>query len=345
MEKIISYVLFILITVLGLVANVTSLFVFLRNRKKFPRISRMLLQNQAVADICVCVLGIGTYTQNYTGLYMSKNAVFDEILCQAWHSQAVYWISVLVSVWALVLLAIERFLMVVYPYAHRNIKEKQIYLATSGTFLIVLIMTIPLYFQVSYDRKEGKCMRGHNHLYFKTDSFRKFMSVYATFWFIIIYVVPISCFVGLYSKVILTLRRRVQDQDQTHQSSRIFSKANKQMTKTGIAVAVVSMICLSWDSLFYFIGYNSELIKYDYDTPLQHVGVFLAALNSCANPFIYLATFPIFKRSLKRAIFGVNFCTVTGSTNMEYTTNNDGTTQSIGAKEQINIGEAVALQH
>ena len=337
MEQIISYVLFTLITVLGLVANVTSFFVFLRNRKKFPRISRMLLQNQAVADICVCVFGIGMYTQKHTGLYVSKNAVFDEILCHTWHGQAIYWTSILVSVWALVLLAIERFLMVVYPYAHRNIKEKQIYLATSGTFLIILIMTIPLYFQVSYDRKEGKCMRGHNQLYFKTDSFRKFMSVYATFWFIIIYVVPISCFVGLYSKVILTLRRRVQDQGQTHQGSRIFSKANKQMTKTGIAVAVVSMICLSWDSLFYFIAHNSNL-EYEFGTHRQHVGVFLAALNSCANPFIYLATLPIFKRSLEKAICGVNYNTVTGSTNMEYTTNNDGTTPSVGAKEKTNVG-------
>ena len=190
---------------MGLVANVSSLFVFLRNRKKFPRISRMLLQNQAVADICVCVLGIGTYTQNYTGLYMSTNAVFDEILCQTWHSQAVYWISVLVSVWTLVLLAIERFLMVVYPYAHRNIKEKQVYITTSGTFLIIMVMTIPLYFQVRFDREEGKCYQ--NQLYFNTYSFEKFTSVYATFWFFIIYVVPISLFVGLYSKLLLKIGR------------------------------------------------------------------------------------------------------------------------------------------
>ena len=127
MEHITCYIVFTLITVLGLVANVAALYIFLRNREKFPKISRMLLQNQAVADICVCVLGIGMYTHEYWDLYMSKNAVFDSILCQTWHSQAVYWISVLVSVWALVLLAIERFLMVVYPYAHRNIKEKQIY--------------------------------------------------------------------------------------------------------------------------------------------------------------------------------------------------------------------------
>ena len=302
MEHITCYIVFTLITVLGLVANVAALYIFLRNRKKFPKISRMLLQNQAVADICVCVLGIGMYTQDYWGLYMSKNAVFDGILCQTWHSQAVYWISVLFSVWALVLLAIERFLMVVYPYAHRNIKEKQIYLTISGTFLTIIVMTIPLYFQVRYDRETGQCMRGGNQYYFKTDSFRRFMSVFATFWFFIIYVVPISLFVGLYSKVILTLRRRVQDQYKTQQCPRILNEANKQITKTGIAVAVVSTICLSWDSWFYLIGYNSVHLEYDFGTHLQHVGVFLAALNSCANPFIYLATLPMFKRSLKRSI-------------------------------------------
>ena len=262
----------------------------------------MLLQNQAVADICVCVLGIGMYTQEYWDLSGSGNIVFDSILCQTWYSQAVYWISVLVSVWALVLLAIERFLMVVYPYAHRNIKENQIYLTISGTFLTIIVMTIPLYFQVRYDRETGQCMRGQNQYYFKTDSFRTFMSVYATFWFFIIYVIPISLFIGLYSKVILTLRTRVNDQAQTRQSSRILSKANKQMTKTGMAVAVVSTICLSWDSWFYLIGYNSIHLEYDFGTHLQHIGVFLAALNSCANPFIYLATLPMFKRSLKRSI-------------------------------------------
>ena len=348
MEHIISYVLFNLITVLGLVANATALFVFVQNRKKFPRISRMLLQNQAVADICVCVLGIGMYTQDYWGLYMSKNAVFDSVLCQTWHSQAVYWIGVLVSVWALVLLAIERFMMVVYPYSHRNIKEKTVYLITSGTFLTIIVMTIPLYFQVRYDQDDqGKwqCLRGKDQFYFKTESFKNFMSVYATFWFLVIYVVPISLFVGLYTKVILTLRRRVEDQDQTQQSSRILNKANRQMTKTGMAVAVVSIICLSWDSWFYLIGYNSEHIKYDFGTPLQHVGVFLAALNSCANPFIYLATLPIFRRSLKRSIFGVNYGTENGSTNMECTTYNDGTTLSLGRKGQRNAREATVIEH
>ena len=58
------------------------------------------------------------------------------------------------------------------------------------------------------------------------------------------------------------------------------------MTRTVIAVAVVFIISISWDAWGSILGY-AGLFCYMPHYPASDIGVFMAALNSCANPFIY----------------------------------------------------------
>lgn len=283
-----------IVTILGLLSNLTTIFSLTFNSEGFPQISRLLLQHQAIADSFVCIMGIGIYTQKF--MWMTSNDGFNFILCQAWHGQAVYWGGVLLSVWNIVFITVERFMLINYPFQHRNIRPSHVYIVFVLMYILSVIFLGPAYVQVKYNESTKECL---NEFYFSSPSFASFMSYFSIFWFFIVYAVPIAIFIGLYTKTLITIRTRQQKFKDSNQDSHILKLADKQLTRTAIAVAVVFVISLSWDSWFYVLGF-SEVVEYNFNTPVQIVGVFFSTLNSCANPFIYAAFLPVFRRSLAK---------------------------------------------
>ncbi len=51
-------------------------------------------------------------------------SVLDQLICHLWHSQWCFWMSMLISIWNLVLIAFERFLAVCKPLKHQNLTSK-----------------------------------------------------------------------------------------------------------------------------------------------------------------------------------------------------------------------------
>ena len=117
----------------------------------------------------------------------------------------------------------------------------------------------------------------------------------------IVYAIPITIFLVLYTKIILTLRKRQQSQvGELYQRSPILETANHQMTRMVVVVEVVFILCLSWDSWFYLLGDIG--INYVFNSKYQVIGVFLATFNSVANPFVYSATMSRFRQNLKKTL-------------------------------------------
>ena len=50
--------------------------------------------------------------------------VLDELICHLWHSQWFFWMSMLISIWNLVLISFERFLAVCKPLKHQELTGK-----------------------------------------------------------------------------------------------------------------------------------------------------------------------------------------------------------------------------
>ena len=81
------------ITIIGLFANLAALVALITNGKQVPKIGRILSIHQAIADILVCAMAIGIFTQPY--MWMTSYPTFDFLLCKLWHSQSMYWGAVL----------------------------------------------------------------------------------------------------------------------------------------------------------------------------------------------------------------------------------------------------------
>ena len=284
-----------LITIIGLLSNITTFVTLKLNSKGFSTVSRTVLQNQAIADSFVCIMGIGLYTQN--PFWLTANHGINSFICQVWHSQAIYWSGVLLSVWNVVFITIERFILINYPFKHRDILPKHIYLAFAIMNILCILLIIPAYLMTKYDEESSRCLLKP---YFSSPGFGIVLQVLMYWWFTISYAVPVGIFIGLYTKTLSTLRQRQEKLKEINQESRVLKVADQQLTRTAGAVAIVFVIALSWDAWFCVLSTLFDNIDYEFNSTLQVLGVFFADLNSCANPFIYATFMPAFRRSLTK---------------------------------------------
>ena len=285
-----------LITIIGLVGNVITIITLALNPEGIKKVTRMVLQHQAIIDSFVCIMGVAVYTQKHH--WMTENDGFNYILCHGWHSQAVFWGGVLISVWNIVLITAERFMLINYPFQHRDIRPIHLRVVFVLMYILSVGFLLPAYFFVTYDENQKECL---HELYFKSEFYESFLKFFSVFWVFIVYIVPIIIQIGMYTKTIISLRqRRKEFRKSCHQDSHVLKLGDQQMTRTAIAVSVMFVIAISWDAWFYLIGIIDKRVEYKVNSLVQMVGVFLGALNSCANPFIYLAFLPCFRRSLKK---------------------------------------------
>ena len=325
-----SYVLLLkilatVITSIGLISNLATIFTLVTNKNLLPEISRILLIHQSGVDACVCFLGILLYSQSF--MWMTDNSAFDLLLCQAWHGQAFYWTAVFVSAWNAILFAYERFLKIIDPFYYMRLLPSDIFKALVPMYTVAVIVLLPAYFQVKYDYCCGKCF---NELYFDTDGFEQFFSFYGIFWFIAVYAVPIGILVALFTKIKRKLRSAHQTLEEAFEEAEMqpingppkeenennvrvrvsvasqrrnqnFRQIENQITNSAIAVCIVFVLSLGWDAFYCLLGFTGA-IKYEFNKPLQVTGVFLTSLASCATPFIYAFSMPIFRKTLKTTL-------------------------------------------
>ena len=284
------------VTVAGLIGNVITFITLSINGKDLPIIGRFLLIHQATVDTFVCLMSLGMYIQPF--MWMTGNTTFDFLLCQIWHGQPIYWGAVLLSVWNVVLIAHERFMLILHPFKHQTISITRISKVLAVLYLLSIMCLLPAYLQVMYDPNSKKCL---NMYYIQTDDFYHFMQFYGVFWFFIVYAIPITILIVLYTKIIVQLRGMYQVSEifkSQEEDNQIYELADRQITKTAIAIAVAFIISIGWDAFYCLLGFTG-IIKYEFNKPLQVIGVFLSTLNSCTTPFIFAAFMPIFRKALK----------------------------------------------
>ncbi len=61
--------------------------------------------------------------------------VLDELICHLWHSQWFFWMSMLISIWNLVLISFERWAAICKPLKHQNLTGEMLNAKTYKTHL------------------------------------------------------------------------------------------------------------------------------------------------------------------------------------------------------------------
>ena len=214
----------------------------------------------------------------------------------------------MVSVWNLVLMAVERYIAVLYPFESFNRKH------IVGIFVVVYAFFV-LYLLVSGFLRtiyfDGICG------VFIFLSIRYFWSIINMFVF---YLIPMVCFVVRYGRIVFTLRS--QKCQRSAGQSDVIDAASANLLRMAIAVTSVFAVAIGYKQCYYTLVFTG-VIPYRLVSPQERAAIFLNTCNVVANPFLYGFMLPAFRRSLKKT-FGCVFvwqkCRVDSTTTTTETT-------------------------
>lgn len=273
----------------GFVANVMTFVTLLRNGEKFSSAIRLVLRHLAATDACTCFFA-GTYSLLPPTMWSWNYYYVDWVTCYGWHSQLLYAVLIFLSIWNLIVVALERYVAVCHPLQHARVSHGIIRRTFSFIYVAGAFLQLPAAFQVRF--VQGKCLPMP---YFEGGY--TFFYAYSIWCLFVTYLVPMVVLLVLYGRVVLKLRRR--SRSTTMQHSTVINAANASLLRTAVVVTSVFAVTIGIDRIYYVCGYIGGA-KYVMGTPAQKASMLVTAFNSVANPFIYGLMMPAFRLSVKR---------------------------------------------
>ena len=275
------------ISVAGGVANILTFVTLQANGGAFSRLTVSLLKHQALLDASVCVFAAFLQTSvRHAGVY-----AIDLATCFLWYNQNLYWLSVFLSVWNLVLIAFDRLLAVCYPSRYTMPSPLHLKIVLPIMYVYAMATDFPTWFLVHF--VDGHCIQ---EISLPIDIHTKVMYWFSIYWFFIVTLLPVAMLSVLYGRIVLKLRRHLITVASVSQSQAI-SKSTIRITKCAITVTVVFIATTSYHSIYLCIA-SLGIVSWDFGGPVQLFGMMLVVVNSFANPFIYMVYMPSFRRSL-----------------------------------------------
>ena len=287
------------------IANILTFVTLQVNGGSFSPLTAFLLKQQSLCDASVCVFATAAFLQ--TSVSHAGVLVIDAVTCFLWYNQYLYWVSVFMSVWNLVLIAFDRLLAVCYPIRYTMPSPLHLKIVLPVLYFYACATNYPGWFLVHF--VDGHCLQ---EISLPIDIHIKVFYWHSIYWVFIIYLIPIALLSVIYGRIVLKLRAHLIAVAPASLPECI-SKSTIRVTKCAITVTVVFILTISYQSI-YFCMSSVGIVSWDFGGPVQLFGMMLVVLNSLGNPFIYYMYMPSFRRCLM-----VTFCRK-GSAGQEETT-------------------------
>ena len=280
----------LVLSIVGYVANKMTFITLVRNGEMFSPAICLLLKHQALVDSWICAMGTILLLQ--PPMWTTGNTYIDAAVCYLWHGQGLFWGAILLSVWNLASVAVERYMAVCRPFNHGEIQGKFAYYSIAAMYVSNVFVILPAFMQVRFDN--GVCLS--EYLIQGTIGETVFYA-YSLVWFFAVYLMPVTAYVYLYGSVVLALYRRSSSPNVS--SSKAIDSAQSTITKTAITLTGIFLFAIGFDAWAYVLGYTG-VVEYEFGSAKQKIGVFFSVFNSIVNPFVYLALMPSFRVSLRK---------------------------------------------
>ena len=292
----IAFYAYITLSSLGLIGNAFVCLVMLRYRKFFHSTTNKLIIHQSFVDFLASLV----FLLRHLLVISSPAAVPDNILgslyCKLWWSEWPQYGMFVTSTYNLVAISLERYFATCQPVRYRNMfQTHHLKLGMVAAWLCGWLSQIHL-FALS-NRIDDKC-----NLTRHGSAVQVIEGVAVS---LVEFIIPIVVIIFAYSKIILELRKRSRARigDHNHDAQNMLSKANKNVTKTLLVVAIFFAVC--WipkdvNYILFSLGLNENFVN---STVFEIVGA-IVVVNMCINPFIYCFTYEHFQKQVKRMVFG-----------------------------------------
>ena len=280
------------ITIAGIVSNLCTLITLIKNGDDFSEIICLLLRYQSVMDFLACLLNVLLFS--VPGFWTIGVYWLDLLICQIWHGQYVYWAALLISIWNLVALALERYICVCHPLKYTLLTKSKIRLVVLGCVIIGLIGPSGSLLQVRMDG--AQCVSEYLN---NSQSMKIYFMIFAISTFFTFYALPCVLFVVFYGMVIASFRKRSKQSLGASGTVSVIDRASAELTKTAVVVTLVFVVTQTFENWYYFLAYCG-FAEYKMNSPTQKISAFLSIINSVANPFVYASLMPAYRRSMQK---------------------------------------------
>ncbi|XP_058049027.1 neuropeptide Y receptor type 1 [Ahaetulla prasina] len=285
-----------IVILLGISGNLALIIIILK-QKEMHNVTNILIVNLSFSDLLITIMCL-PFTFVYT---LMDHWVFGETMCKL--NPFVQCVSVTVSVFSLVLIAIERHQLIINPRGWRpNNRHAYVGIATiwilaiasSLPFLIYHVLTDEPFTNITIEDYKGK------YVCFDSFPWESARLSYTTILLVIQYLGPL-CFIFIcYLKIYIRLKRRCNMVDKMR-DNKYRSTETKRINVMLISIVVAFAIC--WLPLTIFntvFDWNHEILP----AACSHNLLFLichltAMISTCVNPIFYGFLNKNFQRDLQ----------------------------------------------
>ncbi|KAM4704158.1 neuropeptide Y receptor type 4-2-like [Rhinophrynus dorsalis] len=268
-----------LVTVLGLLGNLSLIFVICRQRQK-GNVTHILIANLAFSDMLVCAFCL-PFTVVYT---VMDYWVFGLGLCKI--TNFVQCASVTVSVLILVLIAFERHQLILHPTGWKP-SVPQAYAAVLLVWVLASLLTLPLVSSVTItDIPHKNISQVIGFFADKSACVESWASTqhwkaYTISLLLLQYIIPLCFILGCYVRISVHLNRR----------RALFGRSDSHMRRVNLMLAsMVGAFAVCWLPLNIFnsiVDWDHQLISECYHNLIFSLCHLLAMTSTCVNPVIY----------------------------------------------------------
>ena len=288
----------IVLNVFGLLTNGLSLSILYGKDVGFKSNLLVLIRHQTIVDMVSCVIGL--LMMSKPGIWMTSNTTFNFALCHVWHTQLLYWIVFIVSVYNVTLISIDRFYCICYPMKYLTWTASKSSRILICLYLLAVIPNIPTTMAMTYENKT--CINKNVLTGVELDIYQYFYSIY---YGVAVFVIPVITWIVTYGYILYTLFKR--SQNKVLGNAEMISNASVEILKGAVAVTLLFLLFAGYDVITYVMSSLGVCgVKYSIFSLSQIIGVLLVFCFSATNPFIYV----IFVKKFRKRIINKLICII-----------------------------------
>lgn len=274
--QIIFYMIYAIIFVLGISGNVLVCYVVMRNRT-MQTVTNIFITNLALSDILMCIIAVP-----FTPLYSFIGEwIFGTVLCHLiTFSQS---ISVYISTLTLMSIAVDRFVVIMYPFKERmRLQTAVIIICIIWIFSIVATLPYGVFMNLVEISGKRYCEER-----WPSEMSRHVFSVCTS---ILQFVVPFVVITYCYIRISIRLSVQAKLKPGAKSSRKDEAEWERKCSINRMLIAMVAIFAISWFPINInnlIQDTNINVANWQYATFCFFIAHAIAMSSTCYNPFVY----------------------------------------------------------
>lgn len=264
--------LYSVVILFGFLENLIILCVLLKN-KHLHTPTNIFIMGLAISDILLCSFNL-PFQLHYQ---LTETWAFGGALCRV--IMPTFGVPVFVSSMSILMIAIDRYILIVHPFRKRMSKYMAVAMVVSiAAFTIVL--SIPIIVHTRYEVIDYPAIRVYKELCIEIWPKLQLRQAYSVTTVIIQFFIPLVATSILYTNISAVLRNRPIKKNER--------RRNHKTNKILISIVILFSVCwLPWNLVSLMVEFNQKLLSGRYFKLVDLLLKIFAMSSACVNPFLY----------------------------------------------------------